>query len=191
MSEDLLYEIMDSNYSRNLTFAAYHKLCAWICGITERIVDNLDEDTAKNVSKDLLEEIGLSGDIIELHDRLLRNNRLLCTAFMNEKKSDSNLKNILQYIDANFNKNINLDGVAYNFGYNSSYLSRLFKHIKGVSFTDYLGKKRIEYAKKLLTNQNKTIKEIAVESGYNSTGIFIKAFEKIEGVTPGEFRKRK
>lgn len=191
MSEDLLYEIMDSNYSRNLSFTNYSKMCAWIFGIMERIVDGLDDDMAKNVSKDLLEDIGMSGDIIELHDRLLRNNRLLCTAFMNDKKSDSNLKKILQYIDLNFNKNINLDGVAYNFGYNSSYLSRLFKHIKGVSFSDYLGKKRIEFAKKLLTNQNKTIKEIAEESGYNSTGIFIKAFEKIEGVTPGEFRRKK
>lgn len=191
MSEDLLYEVLDSNYSRNLTFAAYHRLCLWIYGITERIMDGLDDDAAKNVSKDMLEEIGMSGDIIDMHDRLLRNNRLLCTAFMSEKKNDSNLKNILQFIDENFNKNINLDGVAYNFGYNSSYLSRLFKHVKGVSFSDYLGKKRIEFAKKLLANQSRTIKEIAEESGYNSTGIFIKAFEKIEGMTPGEFRRKK
>lgn len=54
-----------------------------------------------------------------------------------------------------------------------------------------MGKKWIEYAKKLLANQGKMIKEIAEESGYNSTSIFIKAFEKAEGISPGEYRKKK
>ena len=96
----------------------------------------------------------------------------------------------MQYIDENFKNNINLDSVAYTFKYNPSYLSRLFKQTVGISFTDYLGRRRIDYAKALLGNQAGTIKDIAEESGYNSTGIFIKAFEKQEGVTPGEYRKR-
>ncbi len=80
--------------------------------------------------------------------------------------------------------------MADDFGYNANYLSRLFKQINGSSFTDYLGRKRIEYAKRLLTDRKKTIKEIAEESGYSSSGMFIKAFEKVEGYTPGEYRKR-
>lgn len=191
MSEDMIYDILDSNYSRNITYLSYTRLCAWLLGIMERVVDTSYDDMAKKVSKDLLEDTGTAGDIFELNERLLRNNRLLCAAFTSDRKGDSNLRKILKYIDQNFNKSINLDGVAYNFGYNSSYLSRLFKHVMGISFSDYLGKKRIEYAKKLLESQTGTIKEVAEASGYNSTGIFIKAFEKAEGVTPGEYRRRK
>ncbi|MDR1440444.1 MAG: helix-turn-helix domain-containing protein [Clostridiales bacterium] len=179
-TENMLYGLMESCYSRNITLLSYYSLCAWLHGIMERAIDTSYEDMAKKVSKDLLEDVSLAGDILELNERVLRDNRLLCSAFMADRKTDAIQKKLLGYIEQNFSKSISLDGAAASFGYNSSYFSRLFKHAAGASFSDCLSRKRIDHAKGLLGNRKKTIKAIAEESGYNSTSIFIKAFVKSE-----------
>lgn len=190
LSESILDDILDHNYMKNLTFLAYHRLCVWLYDITGRIIDNASGGAAGNLSREMLEEVDTAGDVNELNDRVLRNNRLLCSAFSNERKSDSSFVKILKYIDDNFTTNINLDAVAIVLGYNPSYLSRLFKQYMGIGFSDYLTKMRLEYAKKLLGGPARMVKEIAEDCGYNNTGIFIRAFEKQEGITPGEYQKK-
>ena len=64
-----------------------------------------------------------------------------------------------------------------------------FKRIKGVTPNKYLAKRKLDYAKKLLLTSNKSVLEIAQETGYDSVSHFIKKFKSEYGETPLRFRK--
>lgn len=64
-----------------------------------------------------------------------------------------------------------------------------FKRIKGVTPNKYLLKRKLDYAKKLLLTSDKSVLEIAWETGYDSVSHFIKKFKMEFGVTPLRFRK--
>lgn len=60
---------------------------------------------------------------------------------------------------------------------------------KGKSFMDYLEEYKINEAKRLLLQTDKTVAEIAQELNYTNAQNFIRFFSKSTGVTPGKFRK--
>ena len=102
---------------------------------------------------------------------------------------ESVIERVVHYVDEHFAEDLNLSIVADHLGYTSSYISRLFKQTRGVKFTDYLNRSRVRQAKQLLRTSSKTVKQIACEVGFNSAALFIRVFERYEGMTPGEFRR--
>ena len=94
------------------------------------------------------------------------------------------------YLDQHYRENINLNIVANTFGYSPTYVSRIFKMKCGINFTDYLNACRITAAKEILCNSQKPLKDIAQEVGLTGATLFIRIFEKYEGCTPGEWRRR-
>ena len=58
------------------------------------------------------------------------------------------------------------------------------------SFNDYLNFVRITEAEKLLVSSDKTVTEIAYETGFSSSSYFIKIFERYKGMPPSAFRKK-
>ncbi|MNF09206.1 HTH-type transcriptional regulator YesS [compost metagenome] len=75
------------------------------------------------------------------------------------------------------------------FGLNGKYLSRLFKEAFGVKLVDFMVHVRIEESKRLLTQTSLSLQQIANAVGYIHDISYIRAFKKIEGVTPGDYRK--
>ena len=69
-------------------------------------------------------------------------------------------------------------------GYNADYIRRCFKQACHVTPLQYLQELRLTYAKKLLTNTNYTIKEIAGLCGYADPYYFSRAFKKHFGAAP-------
>lgn len=109
------------------------------------------------------------------------------------KLSNTNCLNVADvkvYIDQNFTDKISLDAVAHQFNVNKSYLLRLFKENTGLTVNNYILQKRILRAKNELRFTNKTLDLIAEECGLECANYFIRIFKKIEGLTPGEYRKR-
>ena len=82
-----------------------------------------------------------------------------------------------------------LDQVSTKLGYNTQYLSMLFKKEVNENFSSYLTKRRMQQAKTLLVESTMKIKEIATACGYNYPNYFIKVFNHQEGTTPEEWRK--
>lgn len=75
-----------------------------------------------------------------------------------------------------------------------NHLSQVINSGLGVSFFDYLNQSRIEYAKKLLREQDshrRAILSVALAAGFNSNSAFYAAFKKCCGVTPAQYRRRK
>lgn len=94
-----------------------------------------------------------------------------------------------RYIDENYGKEITLDDVSRMVNISSYYFSKVFKDQMGENFIDYLTRLRITKAKKLLTETDKSMKEIAKEVGYSDPNYFSRIFKKNTGKTPTDFAK--
>ncbi len=79
--------------------------------------------------------------------------------------------------------------VASLCGLSYHYFSHLFRRVVGESFSDYLTSLRISEAEKMLLSTEKSITDIAAETGFSTTSYFISRFRMAKGVTPAKFRK--
>ena len=81
--------------------------------------------------------------------------------------------------------------IAEQVGFNASYLSTYFKLHVGIGLLDYLQRYRILSAKKLLLETPyQSLSQIAEQTGFTSVPSLIRVFKKLEGTTPGEYRKQ-
>lgn len=120
---------------------------------------------------------------------------LLCDAFDKQaiyKENSSDHKNLLYkifvYVDKNFETNCSLSTLAYELGYNYSYLSRYFKNTVGISFNAYVNNYRLNHSCYLLKNSSYSALQCALESGFVSLRSFNRNFKERFGITPTEYR---
>lgn len=105
-------------------------------------------------------------------------------------KSEGNIEKIKKYIDGHFRENIYLKGIAADFDMNPIYLGQLFRKTYGAYFNEYLLSLRIEEAKRLLRQTKKRMYEIAEQVGFQNADYFATQFEKLENMTPTDYRNR-
>lgn len=96
---------------------------------------------------------------------------------------------IVAYIDSNFKENLNLNHIAKVFGYHPSYMAHLFCDRLKIPFKTYLGAVRSEYAASQIRTTEKSLTEIAYESGFNSLNTFCRCFKKHFSQTPSQYKK--
>ncbi len=69
-----------------------------------------------------------------------------------------------------------------------SYLSTLFRKETGITLTEYVNRKRIEYGVLLLNTTNMQVQTIAQHCGISDINYFTRIFKKQIGKTPKEYR---
>jgi two-component system, response regulator YesN len=99
------------------------------------------------------------------------------------------MKQIKQYISEHSHEEISLETLGKKVGLSPIYISKMFKEKLGVNYIDYLTECRIEKAKRLMCDPEKSIKEITFEVGYHEPNYFSKVFKKVCNVSPKEYRK--
>ena len=110
----------------------------------------------------------------------------------NKKTSSRSIvKEIIEYIQSNYNQKIMINDLAQQFFLNPSYLSNLFKLETGKSFTAYLVECRLQKAANLLETTDLTLYEISAEVGYEDYFHFSKLFKKHMQSSPANYRKNK
>lgn len=114
----------------------------------------------------------------------------MCMNSVGYSSGENVLDEVLYYIEHNYQENLKLESIASLFGYNSSYLGRLFTKKLNVNFNTYLDQVRIAKAKELLANPSLKVYEIAKMAGYNNVDYFHRKFKKHEGTSPAEYRKK-
>ena len=95
-----------------------------------------------------------------------------------------------QYMDENFDQGITVSEAAAYVFLSQGYFTRAFRDEMGISPMNYLMKKRIEKACKLLQNNEIKVSAISLQSGFSSPQRFNVAFRKQMGMTPMEYRKK-
>lgn len=104
------------------------------------------------------------------------------------KQNDTIIK-VINYIENNLEKEIDLDRISKHVGYSKFHLNRLFTDETGDTIHKYLQKKRLSLAAEKLINTDTPISEIAYEAGYHSQQSFTLAFKQIYQYPPQAYRK--
>ncbi len=94
------------------------------------------------------------------------------------------------YISENCAEHLTLDDVARHAGVSKSHFSHLFKSYTNMTFVEYLTAERIRRAEALSRNPSRHIMDIAFEVGFSSISSFNRAFRKVKGISPTEFREK-
>jgi two-component system response regulator YesN len=96
----------------------------------------------------------------------------------------------INYIDANFDKQLSLAEIAHAAHLSVSRLAHVFKEQMNITIIDYLTSVRIERAKQLLLATDQSCTEICFQVGYNNQSHFTHTFKELVGMTPRQFRER-
>ncbi|MBO4432081.1 MAG: AraC family transcriptional regulator [Clostridia bacterium] len=95
---------------------------------------------------------------------------------------------VLDFIEKNY-ATITLEDAANFCSLSYSYFSRTFKSLFGISFSNYVIKKRIEKSLALISGSSLSLNDIALECGFANLSHFIKCFSEEKGMTPKKLRK--
>ncbi|MGX7163453.1 AraC family transcriptional regulator [Enterococcus massiliensis] len=99
------------------------------------------------------------------------------------------IEQIIQYISTHLTDALSLEEMEKTFFVSKYYITREFKKHTGITFHQFVLKKRLLYSKQLL-KEYKNSSQVYSKAGFTSYPHFLKAFKKEFGLTPKEFIKR-
>ncbi|MBP2079065.1 helix-turn-helix transcriptional regulator [Oceanobacillus polygoni] len=111
-----------------------------------------------------------------------------------DKKSEKaeHVENVLKYIQAHYMEKLTVGSIAEALNLSKSYVSHLFREMTGFTVMEYVMASRLTQVKYLLEMEpKKSIKDIAIESGFESASHFSRYFREHVGMTAGEFRRKR
>ncbi len=188
MAMELAQSTLNRNYSLGISLAAYNKLLAALQGYARRIYDAMDESGREAVAFTDLQPA--DNRDIDWASGVVLGNYGAIAGYYDIAGSADLIGRIIGYIDENLHRDIGLDEIASAVGLTPNYVTRYFRKQKGINFKYYVNAKRIEKAKRLLSETGTMVKNIATLCGFNSSKRFIATFTKFVGATPMEYRRR-
>ena len=121
-------------------------------------------------------------------DELLAEQSLLNTE--REGSPEQIVNSVIQYLHANYAREINFARIAENYRFSSSYLTKIFREYTGKPPIRYLIEYRVQIAKGLLRDTNLSIKEIAEKTGFVDQFYFSKCFKSYCDMTPTQYKEQ-
>jgi AraC-like DNA-binding protein len=107
-----------------------------------------------------------------------------------KEKDIHRLQKVFDCFDSQYMNNLTAENMARQCNMSYSYFSRFFKSTIGKNFSAYLNFVRITKAEKLLLSTDKTITDIAMETGFSSASYFISQFRQIKNISPNHYRQK-
>lgn len=146
-----------------------------------KLMKNLSIYLENAINKNTIDEIQLE---------LINMIKFMQTKLENTQESISPvIIKLLDHIEKNYQKDLNLKEISDSLNINSIYLGQLFQKEIGILFSDYINNFRINKAKDLLVNTSLKASEIGELVGYSNKNYFYRKFKSIVGITPSEWRK--
>jgi AraC-like DNA-binding protein len=108
--------------------------------------------------------------------------------FQSENAEPPSISRAREFIDANHGEDLSLSAVARVAHMSTFYFCKQFKKATGLSFTEYLGRVRVEKAKQQLLKPHARVSEVAYEVGFQSLTHFNRVFKKVNGESPTTYR---
>lgn len=133
--------------------------------------------------------------LAELFMVLLKNTRQYPPAYIESsvinthKTTDNTISPLISYVHENFLTLSSIEEIASTFYITPSHLCRTFKKLTGYTVIQYINILKIQKACSLLHDTQKSITEIALECGFNSTMYFCKTFKAFLNITPTDYRR--
>lgn len=101
------------------------------------------------------------------------------------------IQSSINYIEENLNSSITVKELAEKSFFSKFYYQRIFSSVVGESVMEHVRRRRLSLAAQELISSNKNIIDITYDYGFNSQDTFIRAFKRLYGITPGQYRKLK
>lgn len=145
----------------------------------------LIENRKKSYTSD---ELMVKSNLFAMMHHINRHSAPTSGAELSLKNNYDKLKNLLLYIQSNYNSPITVKDAAAVCGFSSSHFMKLFKELTGKSFSQYLIDYRLEIAARQLVETSDKIIDLAENAGFHNTSYFSRAFHSKYGETPSAYR---
>lgn len=99
-------------------------------------------------------------------------------------------RKILMIIQEKYLENITIEKLSNLLGYNRDYISHFINTFLGNSFINIVNAFRVRYATQLIIDSETSITEIALQSGFNNSRTFNRAFSFVFKITPTQYREK-
>ena len=142
------------------------------------------EKSFRDIPKYTKEKLDAFAALLPLISEYIETNNLLADADMTIGQ------HVKSYIKNNLSKKITLSDLAWNLHYSTVTLTEHFKSEYGIIIMEYVMKKRMEKAARLLQNSELSIREVAEECGFGDNEYFSRCFKNYHGSSPVTWRKR-
>ncbi|MCF0130772.1 MAG: helix-turn-helix transcriptional regulator [Pseudobutyrivibrio sp.] len=109
---------------------------------------------------------------------------------LDEKKYNDYIKNAVDYIKMNYDRELKMAEIADVCGLSESHFRRIFEEGMNMKPNDYLNMIRINKACELIQNQNYSMEEVGYRVGYETPSTFMRNFKKLTGMTPYQWKKK-
>ena len=163
--------------------------------LNEPLVLESGEDFERDISR-IITEFLTKGEFSDIISSTLL--KLVITEVLKRKKKafrpenervNESVRRLIEYISKNYRSEINYKSIGREFGFNSSYLNRVFKEYTGKSIHNFILQYRMNVAMEILRTQNISVSQTALLSGFPNPYHFTKAFTKAVGCSPTEYRR--
>ncbi|MCI8210664.1 AraC family transcriptional regulator [Pseudomonas sp. S25] len=111
------------------------------------------------------------------------------SAPMADEHSVDRTNRAVDYIFANYARELPLEEVADYLGMKPTYFSRVFKQATGRCYVEFVNRLRISKSCELLADGDKPVTDVCFESGFNNISNFNRRFQQLKGMTPSHYRR--
>jgi YesN/AraC family two-component response regulator len=187
----MLAEILEDYLERGMpVLCAKETLEVILIGMMEAVDHRLELDRFNALYKEI-DACVCKGDFVRVLDEMI-----VLVAGTDEsreglpKAGQSVVERVCRYLEENYSCfDISLTFLADRYRMSPNYLSKLFREQKKMNYSDFLCGVRMEKAKSMLAEADIRIKDLCNKVGYRNPNVFIKAFRKRFGVSPGEYKR--
>ncbi len=102
---------------------------------------------------------------------------------------DTAVNTAINFIEKNYKNNLDVDAICSSVGFSKFYFCKLFKEHTGTTIHQYLTEYRITKSKELLSYSKLSLTAIANSVGYKNVLTYTRNFERLQHMTPSEYRK--
>lgn len=104
-----------------------------------------------------------------------------------DSKSLGVIKDVLIYLQSNYQLPLSLETLSQQFGYSKSRFSHLFNETLGCSPGAFINSLRCQHAARAMIESEQTLLEIAMNAGFECPRTFYRAFKQYYGLTPTQY----
>jgi AraC-like DNA-binding protein len=189
---DMIFSMFAEREHNNFSFQKFY-----IYHLIYVITGSYESKSAVNICSSsfqaMIDNITLCPNTEALKKALLNIIKALCG--ISQEKYDEKVQtianNVRNYINENYmDCNLCIASIADVVNLNPKYLSRLFKQENGSGLLDYINSIRIQKAKQILASHDVAFEDLAKMVGYTNVRTFRRAFSKIEGTTPSQYKNQ-